>query len=218
VNPSQSRWHAVSALLLVVFVLALSYFEWLPFPWRQPVVALIAISCVILAREPLASIGFRWPVPIRSTVVWALAAVVVTCGFITPVIEPLLNRLTGTPADYSGYGELRGNLPAAVQLVAFAWISAAFGEEVIFRGFFLHEARAVFGSSRIAQTVSVILGATLFGLSHYEQGLVGMLLTGLAGALTGVVFLLSGRNVWAIILAHGLIDTWGVLTLYLGWY
>jgi len=208
----------LSALLLLIGVLALSYFKWLPFPWRQPVVALIAVSAVLLSREPLASIGFRWPVSIRSTVLWALVAVAFTCGVITPIIEPLLNRLTGTPADYSGYGELTGNLRAAAQLTAFAWLSAAIGEEVIFRGFLLHEASAVFGQSRTAQTVSVILGATLFGLSHNAQGLVGMLLTGLTGLLMGVVFLLSDRNVWSIILAHGLVDTWGVLTLFLGWY
>ena len=205
-------------LLFLGLVLGLSYFKWLPFPWRQPVVALIAVSLILLVREPLAAIGFRWPVSIRSTIGWALVAVVVTCGVITPFVEPFLNWATGTPVDYAGYGELTGNLPAAVQLIAFAWLSAAVGEEIIFRGFLLHETAMIFGVSRAATVGSVVLGATIFGLSHNAQGLVGMLLTGLAGLLTAVVFLASNRNILAIILAHGLIDTWGVVTLYLGWY
>jgi membrane protease YdiL (CAAX protease family) len=204
--------------MLVCLVLGLSYFKWLPFPWRQPVVALIAVSLVVLSGEPLAAVGFRWPVSIRSTIGWALVAVAVTCGVITPFVEPFLNWVTGTPVDYSGYGQLTGNLPAAMQLIALAWLSAAVGEEIIFRGFLLHETGMIFGTSRAANVASVVLGSTIFGLSHNAQGLVGMLLTGLAGLVTAVVFLASRRNIWTIILAHGLIDTWGVMTLYWGWY
>jgi hypothetical protein len=29
--------------------------------------------------------------------------------------------------------------------------------------------------------------------------------------------MLSGRNLWAAVLAHGLIDTFGVAVLYFGW-
>ena len=210
--------HPAFRVLVVCLVLGLSYFKWLPFPWRQPVVALIAVSIVVLVREPLAAIGFRWPVSIRSTIGWALVAVVVTCAVITPFVEPFLNWVTGTPVDYSGYGELKGNLPAALQLIAVAWLSAAVGEEIIFRGFLLHETGMIFGVSRVANLASVILGSTIFGLSHNAQGLVGMLLTGLAGLVTALVFLASHRNIWAIILAHGLIDTWGVMTLDWGWY
>lgn len=177
----------------------------------------MAVLLVLLAREPLASIGFCWPVP-RSTVLWALLAVVVSCGVITPFVEPLLNRITGTTADYSGYGALTGNLRAAVRLAAFAWLSAAIGEEIIFRGFFIHQATALMGGSRAAEMSSVVLGAGLFGLAHLSQGLVGVLLTGLTGLLTGAIFLSSRRNIWSTILAHGLIDTWGVSTLYFGWY
>jgi membrane protease YdiL (CAAX protease family) len=216
-DPVSVTRHPAFRLVLLCLVLGLSYFKWLPFPWRQPAVAVIAVSLVLMSGESLADVGFRrarfW-----ATIGWALVAVVLTCGVITPFVEPFLNRMTGTPADYSGYGELTGNLPAALQLIAFAWLSAAIGEEIIFRGFLLHETGAVFGTGRTAAAGSVILGSVLFGLSHNAQGLVGMILTGLAGLLTGVIFLASNRNIWSIILAHGLIDVWGVLTLYYGWY
>lgn len=53
---------------------------------------------------------------------------------------------------------------------------------------------------------------------HASQGVSGVLLTGLVGAVFGYAYLRSNRNLWALILAHGLVDTWGVTTLYLGWY
>jgi membrane protease YdiL (CAAX protease family) len=33
----------------------------------------------------------------------------------------------------------------------------------------------------------------------------------------GGVYLLSGRNLWAAILAHGLSDTFAVLVIFMGW-
>ncbi|WP_164675425.1 CPBP family intramembrane glutamic endopeptidase, partial [Xanthomonas citri] len=58
----------------------------------------------------------------------------------------------------------------------------------------------------------------VFGAMHASQGVSGVLLTGLVGAVFGYAYLRSNRNLWALILAHGLVDTWGVTTLYLGWY
>jgi membrane protease YdiL (CAAX protease family) len=52
---------------------------------------------------------------------------------------------------------------------------------------------------------------------HANQGLSGMVMTGLVGALFGFTYLCSERNLWPFVLAHGLIDTWGVAVLYLGW-
>jgi membrane protease YdiL (CAAX protease family) len=39
----------------------------------------------------------------------------------------------------------------------------------------------------------------------------------MAGLVLGAAFLLTGRNLWAPIVTHGLIDTFGVAVLYLGW-
>jgi hypothetical protein len=40
---------------------------------------------------------------------------------------------------------------------------------------------------------------------------------GVAGLILGAAFLLSGRNLWTWVLAHGFIDTFGVVALYFGW-
>jgi len=46
----------------------------------------------------------------------------------------------------------------------------------------------------------------------------GIVLTGIVGSLFGYVYLRSGLHLGAMMLAHGLIDSWGVTTLYLGWH
>ena len=38
-----------------------------------------------------------------------------------------------------------------------------------------------------------------------------------SGLVLGGVYLLSGRNLWASILTHGMSDTFAVLALFMGW-
>ena len=40
--------------------------------------------------------------------------------------------------------------------------------------------------------------------------------SGVAGLILGTAYLVAGRNLWASILAHGFIDTYGVLMVYFG--
>jgi membrane protease YdiL (CAAX protease family) len=39
----------------------------------------------------------------------------------------------------------------------------------------------------------------------------------MAGLVLGILFMVSGRNLWACILAHGFIDTVGVVATFMGW-
>jgi membrane protease YdiL (CAAX protease family) len=57
----------------------------------------------------------------------------------------------------------------------------------------------------------------LFGYGHYYKGPSEMLDSGVAGLILGAAYVLSGRNLWACILAHGFIDTFGVVMAFLGW-
>jgi uncharacterized protein len=57
----------------------------------------------------------------------------------------------------------------------------------------------------------------LFGLGHYYKGPAGILDSGMAGVILGVAYLMSGRNIWTCVLAHGLIDTFALSAAYLGW-
>jgi membrane protease YdiL (CAAX protease family) len=204
-------------LLLVACVLALAYFPWLPFPWRMPLVGLLGITFVWMEMRSPSSCGLQRR-SLGQTLAWMALVVGIVVGLVDPLIQPLVDHLTDTKADYSGYGPLLGNLPAAMTLVAGAWLSAAIGEELVFRAFLMHQLHALFGEVPGRIYPASLMGGLVFGLMHANQGLSGIVVTGLVGALFGFAYLRSGRNLWSLVLAHGLIDTWGVATLYLGWY
>jgi membrane protease YdiL (CAAX protease family) len=157
------------------------------------------------------------PLRPRATLAWAVGVTLVVIAA-SAVLEPAFEWLTGVDVDYTGYGPLQDNLPLVLRLGAAAWLSAAVGEEIVFRGFLLHELSALLGASRGRHAAAVMVGAVLFGYAHANQELPGVLLTGTVGAITGAAFFASGRNLPALMLAHGLIDTWGLYTLYRGWY
>jgi len=62
----------------------------------------------------------------------------------------------------------------------------------------------------------MLLVSILFGYGHYYKGTSGVIDSGVAGLILGSAYLLSGRNLWVPILAHGFIDTFGVIAAFFG--
>jgi len=84
-------------------------------------------------------------------------------------------------------------------------------------GYLLNRAADVGKRSTAAYWIAVVVTAILFGYGHYYKGPSGIVDSGVAGLILGAAYLVSGRNLWTTILAHGFIDTFGVVALYFGW-
>ena len=114
------------------------------------------------------------------------------------------------------WGAIRGNLLVYLLWLGVIWTSAAFGEEMFFRGFLITQFQEVFRNISGASVLAVILPALLFGYLHYDnQGLRGALPAGAIGLAFGVLFLAFRKNLWPLIAVHGFVDTIGMTMLYL---
>ncbi len=210
--------HPTVRVCVIVLMIGLCAFRWAPSLVRLPLMGLAGAIWIHFETGGLARMGLHWPIDLRRALIWSLLAFLLVAGVISPFVEPWLAELAGEPVDYSGYGPLKGNIPAALALIGRALISAVIAEELIYRGFLLHQLDALFGSRRWAPVLAVVVAATVFGAMHWPQGWVGMVVTGLAGIVFGSVFFLASRNLWAVMLAHAWVDIWGVATLFFGWY
>jgi membrane protease YdiL (CAAX protease family) len=105
----------------------------------------------------------------------------------------------------------------AAKWLLLVWTFAAFGEEIGYRGYLLRRAADVGGCSQAAYWSGVLAVSVLFGYGHYYKGPAGIIDSGAAGLILGTAFILSGRNLWVCILAHGFIDTVGVVAVFFGW-
>jgi membrane protease YdiL (CAAX protease family) len=134
------------------------------------------------------------------------------------VTQPLLVKLTGKMPDFSDLGELHSNWKLLLLYLALTWTLAAFGEEMVYRGYLMNRVAGLFRSPKIAWTISFILVSFIFGLGHIDQGVTGQVENMIDGALLAAIFLASGCNLWAAIITHGVTDTVDLLLMYLGKY
>jgi membrane protease YdiL (CAAX protease family) len=94
------------------------------------------------------------------------------------------------------------------------WTLAAFGEEMIFRGYFMNRIADLLGNGRTGWISALLLSSLLFGVGHGYQGLAGAIGTTEIGLLLGALYLVNRRNLWMNIVCHGFIDSISLISLY----
>ena len=62
------------------------------------------------------------------------------------------------------------------------------------------------------------LSAAAFGAAHLYQGIAGVLSTGLTGLIFGILYLLTGRKLLPVVLAHMTVNFIGITQIYLGYH
>jgi membrane protease YdiL (CAAX protease family) len=189
------------------------------FPFSSIVYAFVfVLASLFLRRIGLKGIGLSRPKGWKKAGVIGFGAGVGLQFLSLYVIEPILAKLTGQLPDLSQFSALKGNTQFLLMWLAISWTVAAVGEEVVYRGYFMNRVTDLIGKTQAAWVLSLFFGAILFGSIHYYQGLSGMLSTGISGLAFGILYLTTGRNLWAPIFAHGIYDTVGFLLIFFGKY
>ncbi len=186
-------------------------------PNEVPILFVIGLISLRVRDGGWGVIGLRWPISWRRTVLIALAAAATRILLSSFVVDPLTARFWPAPVGPSGFDEITGHWLVALSWLLIIWTFAAFGEEISYRGYLVTRAADVGARSKAAYWVGVLLVSVLFGYGHYYKGPAGVVDSGMAGLVLGTAYLLSGRNLWVCILAHGFIDTFGVVALFFGW-
>ena len=119
------------------------------------------------------------------------------------------------PPDISRFGVLHGSLPNLILNVVVIWLTAGLVEELIWRAYLMNRVADILGEKRLALVASLFCSAALFGIVHFYQGPSGMLLSGVIGLLFGVAYLVRRRNLWPLVIAHGLINTVSFVNVFL---
>ena len=179
---------------------------------------MLCILSVRLREGSCGAIGLKRPSSWWLTILIAAvtAAMVIAVGqFVTdPLAKQLGLHETGKAA--TALGALKGDARSALKGLGLVWTFAAFGEELGYRRYLLGRAADVGDRSTAAYWSALILVSALFGFGHFYQGSAGIFTTAVDGFIIGAAYLLSRRNLWVAVLAHGLVDTAGIVLLFFG--
>lgn len=201
----------LGAILFVAFISQILKFT---FPdllfWGIPL-ALLAIWLISWFKQVgWSDVGLYRPESWSKTIKLALVAFL-----IVQIVGFLQFALSDSPPDLSSY-EQRLTPLWLLRWIVISWTTAAFGEEVIYRGFYMKQIARLFDEQkRSSWVIGLVLSSIGFGLVHFHQGPGGMLGAGFVGLVYGIFYLRAGRNLWVPIIAHGLTGTTRFILLYL---
>ena len=215
-NPLASRALSAFELLFGAFIV-IRHNVFHIVPNEVIVLCMLGLLSVRLRDGGLSAMGFLQPESWRRIVLIALAAAGVRILLGQFVIEPATGFFWPPPSAPQLANEIAGNAKVAGVALLIVWTFAAFGEEIAYRGYLLTRAADIGGKSTTAYWLGIVLVSILFGYGHYYKGPSGIIDSGIAGLILGAAYMVAGRNLWACVLTHGFIDTFGVIDAFFGW-
>lgn len=183
---------------------------------HTPYLLVLGWLMLLIRKKRWSDLGLKWPPHATSALVLAALAGMALSAHELLVLEPLVRSFTGASPDLSMFKELRGNLPATLFWISLSWALAAFGEEMVWRGYAMNRVAELFGGTAVAWTMSALAVSMVFGIAHEYQSLAGIIVTAIGGLTYAVLYFLAGRNLAVPIVAHGVQNTCDFTLMYIG--
>ncbi len=174
--------------------------------WAAALYAVVALGAGH-GSSPGLGLGITrsWLVTIGFAVAWLAVMLAYS-----PVADRVATRFVAQPPTLGAFRALQQSRIKLVVGIVLAWVLGGFLEELVFRGIILRliEAWASGWLVRpLATGMAVCAAAVGAGLIHLYQGPRAAVIVTQLSVLFGVLFVVSGYNLWAVILCHGLYDT-----------
>ena len=206
-------------------------------PFQQSVLLLTAIWLVIVVvrfrRSFIVLIGGLFAIGLCTLVAFAYGKVTLdelglgipnswwpTIGFAvawlglmlayTPLADWLATRWVNKPPTLETFRAIQQSKVKLIAGIVVAWALGGILEELIFRGIVLKSVESLLTAwliAPIAIGVAICIAALGAGLIHFYQGPRAVVIVTQLSVLFGVLFVVSGYNLWAVMLCHGLYDT-----------
>jgi uncharacterized protein len=212
---TRQRWISLSEFLVGgAIVIAHNVYHRLPN--EVPILFVLGWISIRLRDGGWTAVGLRKPDSWRKTILWGVLAgvLIIIAGQLAAFVgAKIWHHAAKGPAILKAAKETWKGALLGLGLV---WTFSAFGEEMGYRGYLMTRAADVGNRSKLAYLVALLASSVLFGYGHYYKGPPGILQSTVSGLILGGAYLLSGRNLWVSIVAHGCADTIVIAALFFG--
>jgi len=170
-----------------------------------------------IAGETWASLGFARPASLPRLLLTALALYVAVLAAVSILVRPVAQAFHWPPQDLDRFAAMSGHPWRLAAMLLLAWVSAACGEEILFRGFLQGRLQRLLGTGPARSALAILAQSAAFGLCHAYLGVRGIANAAVVGLVFGTGLILCRGSLWPLILAHGLTDSVTLALLYLGY-
>lgn len=205
-----SLWTGIAAFEVALAALAVILDVFIP----ALVLLVLAAFSLALRRQGLETLGVCRPPAGVIRMVFQVVLLTLGWNVLTVLVFlPLLEFMTGTQQDVSGFTAIQGDVGLLLLMLALSWTLAAIAEEFAFRGYVQTRMRELL-PGRWGLAAAIVLSSVLFGLIHREQGIVGVIVTTADGIFFSVLRY-RFRTLWAAVTSHGVSNTVGMIVFFL---
>jgi len=213
---TKNKFHLTTAMIFFELVVLLI----LPLPFLKMNLMYVISAMVIvlfakfMRKEKWSDYGFK---SINQKMLLLAIAIGIVYGIVDNYfIEQMITKLTDVKPDLSTYESIRGNLGRLFGMLAIGWIIGGLFEEFFFRGYIFNRMQSIFHNPVVYKFITIAVTSIVFAFAHTYQGIGGIVDTGLFAVIMGLLYFVFGRNIWYLIIIHGLYDMVGIFRLYLG--
>ena len=175
---------------------------------------IIMLLSKFVRKEKWSEYGFK-------AIKWKMLFLAIAFGVIYGLvdnffIEQLITKITGAEPDLSTYASVKGNVGHLIAMLGIGWVIGGFFEEWFFRGYMYNRIQSVIHNPIIFKCTAIVITSIVFAFAHTYQGIGGIVDTGLFAVVMGLLYFALGKNVWYLMIIHGMYDTVGIIRLFLG--
>ena len=173
------------------------------------VIGAYTLAALIYGKVTPFELGLGRPAVWLSTIGFAVAGLGVLLAY-SPLADRLATRWFARPPTLEAFGVLQKSKANLIAGIAAAWLLGGILEELIARGIVLKTLESLLINclnAPLAVGLAICIAATGAGLMHFYQGARAMAIITQLSILLGILFVVSGYNLWAVMACHGLYDT-----------
>ena len=180
----------------------------------RPILGFLAAWAMLRKRgERWASLGLARP-PSWSVAIGGAIALYLVDMALSQWAVPAIAGIFKPQPQVSFLEYVRGNVGGFALWVTIGWIVGGFIEECLFRGFLLTRVSQLFANRVAGIAVAVVAQAVLFGALHLYGGAFAFIYATVFAIAHGIFYVLLGRNLWPLIVVHGVWNTVGIWNTY----
>jgi len=208
-------WHPALDFVLVGLFFVADWCGWVPYT-KTLFLFVLGMASMRLRGVRWRDVGLGAQANWFRTLAMGVGGGILIASFNLFVTQQVVAWISGNQPDLSDFASLTGNLQLLLTLLSLSWLVAAFGEEMVYRGYLINRVADLVGRDRRGWIATTLLVSVVFGVAHASQGTSGMIVEGFSGLWLALFYLGSRRNLWIPIIVHGVSNTFDFTLIYFG--